>query len=302
MHQVSSIHRGVCTALCVTRDRRYIITAGDNSIKVWAYSMSLDLNFQVFVGHSEPISQLLVTPNGAHLISSADGIFFWDFLAPPLLPTSHPPTSTSPTLPLTKHHTSMFSVSPRVGPPAPTNFEPLNNHVFTPLPGAPSEKKSVRISTLKKSTEYGDDSLHCDSGEVRVGRSKGRGGEGEVRGRGRGRERGEGREVRGGGGEEEDISEDGSGGNSGPETDESSDGGLEEEGEHVRGSEDVIIEHVSSENLPTHVQCIIIHLVYISMVRVASSLHHIHVVGVNSAFYDVFIVLLTLSLPMKWLK
>ena len=273
MHQVSSIHRGVCTALCVTRDGRYIITAGDNSIKVWAYSTSLDLNFQVFVGHSEPVSQLLVTPNGARLISSGDAIFFWDFLAPPPLPTSHPPTSTSPTLPLPKHHTSMFSVSPRVGPPAPTNFEPLNNHVFTPLPGAPSEKKSVRISTLKKSTEYGDDSLHCDLGEVGVegevrGRERGRG-----RGRERGRGRGEGREVRGGGGEEGDISEDGSGGNSGPETDESSDGGLEEEGEHVRGSEDVIIEHVSSCIHKTYQHKYNVHLVYISMVCVASSLY-----------------------------
>ena len=45
--QVSHIHRGECTALSVSRDGRYLLTAGDKVVKVWDYNMALDLNFQV---------------------------------------------------------------------------------------------------------------------------------------------------------------------------------------------------------------------------------------------------------------
>jgi WD40 repeat protein len=48
LSQVSRVHRGVCSAIALTSGGRHIVTAGDNSIKVWDYSMTLDLNFQVF--------------------------------------------------------------------------------------------------------------------------------------------------------------------------------------------------------------------------------------------------------------
>ena len=49
LFQVSHIHRGLCTAISLTSGGRHIITAGDNSIKIWDYSMALDLNFQVHI-------------------------------------------------------------------------------------------------------------------------------------------------------------------------------------------------------------------------------------------------------------
>ena len=48
--QMSRIHRGQCSAVCVSPDGRYIITAGDSTLKVWDYSFSLSLNFQVGEG------------------------------------------------------------------------------------------------------------------------------------------------------------------------------------------------------------------------------------------------------------
>ena len=44
---MSHIHRGECTALSVSQDGRYLLTAGDKMVKIWDYNMALDLNFQV---------------------------------------------------------------------------------------------------------------------------------------------------------------------------------------------------------------------------------------------------------------
>lgn len=190
---------------------------------------------QVFIGHSEPIFQLLATPDGRRVISAGDAIFFWDFLAPSPLPASLPAPSTSSTL-THPHHTSLFSVSPRVGPPAPTNYEPLKNHMFTPLP----TEKNVRI--IRGSN---DDDRHLyfnqsDSSE---------GGEGE-RGRRRGRE--------GGGeecavGEEEgsvtcagrDVVIEDSSGDSETESTGSSNREMNGGQEKETGNGDIVIEHVS---------------------------------------------------------
>lgn len=47
LSEVSHIHRTQCTAVSVSNDGRYLLTTGDNVVKVWDYGMSLDLNFQV---------------------------------------------------------------------------------------------------------------------------------------------------------------------------------------------------------------------------------------------------------------
>ena len=49
LSDVAHIHRTQCTAVSVSRDGRYLLTAGDNVVKVWDYGMTLDLNFQVFL-------------------------------------------------------------------------------------------------------------------------------------------------------------------------------------------------------------------------------------------------------------
>ena len=164
----------------------------------------------MFIGHSEEISRLLITRDGRRIISTAAAIFFWDFLSPPPLPSS-------PSLPHPSHNTSLLSVSPRIGPPVPTNYEPLKSHQFTPLPSTPlnNEKKSVRIA-LRNVT-------NTTTGEV-----------GELRTR----EEGEG--VRGGKCEgvsgEQEESEEGS-----------DDSSEEDEGEE--GNEELIIEHVRNTPL-----------------------------------------------------
>ena len=47
LSEVSNVHRNECTSLSVDRAGRYLLTTGDNVVKVWDYGMSLDLNFQV---------------------------------------------------------------------------------------------------------------------------------------------------------------------------------------------------------------------------------------------------------------
>ena len=47
LSEVAHIHRTECTSLSVDSGGRYLLTAGDKTLKVWDYNMSLDLNFQV---------------------------------------------------------------------------------------------------------------------------------------------------------------------------------------------------------------------------------------------------------------
>ena len=84
---------------------------------------------QVFIGHSEPITEVLFSPDGDQVVSCGDAIFLWDFLG------STPRTSTPPHSP---HKPLPRSVSPRRSAPAPVNYEPIKMHSFTPL--APASK------------------------------------------------------------------------------------------------------------------------------------------------------------------
>lgn len=83
LRQVSEVHKHQCESLAVSEDGHYLLTAGQNSLKVWDYDMKLDVNSQVFIGHSEPIRQVRFTPDQVGVVTAGDALFFWDFLAPP---------------------------------------------------------------------------------------------------------------------------------------------------------------------------------------------------------------------------
>ncbi|XP_059381119.1 WD repeat-containing protein 90 isoform X2 [Carassius carassius] len=83
LRQVSEVHKHPCVSLAVSEDGRYLLTAGQNSLKVWDYDMHLDVDSQVFIGHSEPIRQVRFTHDQKGVITVGDALFFWDFLAPP---------------------------------------------------------------------------------------------------------------------------------------------------------------------------------------------------------------------------
>uniref|UniRef100_A0A8C4VBJ2 WD repeat-containing protein 90 n=1 Tax=Falco tinnunculus TaxID=100819 RepID=A0A8C4VBJ2_FALTI len=82
VREVSPVHKLSCSSLALSKDGRYLLTAGDRVIKVWDYQMcSLS---QVYIGHSEPVRQVAFTPDQRHVISIGDAIFLWDFLALPV--------------------------------------------------------------------------------------------------------------------------------------------------------------------------------------------------------------------------
>ncbi|XP_053813526.1 WD repeat-containing protein 90 isoform X4 [Vidua chalybeata] len=96
VQEVSPVHKLSCSSLALSKDGQYLLTAGDKVIKVWDYRMRFNVNFQVFIGHSEPVQQVAFTPNQEHVISVGDAIFLWDFLAPPPVKSS-PARACSPT-------------------------------------------------------------------------------------------------------------------------------------------------------------------------------------------------------------
>ncbi|CAL1536659.1 unnamed protein product [Lymnaea stagnalis] len=88
LQEVDHIHRAGCSAVTVSDCGQYLATGGDRTIKIWSYDLNLDINFQVFIGHSENVSKIHFTPDGLNLISSGEAIYFWDFLVkrPPTPP------------------------------------------------------------------------------------------------------------------------------------------------------------------------------------------------------------------------
>uniref|UniRef100_A0A8B9LBR8 WD repeat domain 90 n=1 Tax=Astyanax mexicanus TaxID=7994 RepID=A0A8B9LBR8_ASTMX len=83
LREVSEVHKHQCASLAVSEDGCFLLTAGHNAVKVWDYNMKLDVNSQVFIGHSQPITQVSFTPDQMGVVSVGDAIFFWDFLAQP---------------------------------------------------------------------------------------------------------------------------------------------------------------------------------------------------------------------------
>ncbi|KAL0984331.1 hypothetical protein UPYG_G00140070 [Umbra pygmaea] len=84
LREISKVHKQQCSSLGVSEDGRFLLTAGHNIVKVWDYSMQLDVNSQMFIGHSQPIRQVGFCPDQMTVVSVGDAIFFWDFLAHPL--------------------------------------------------------------------------------------------------------------------------------------------------------------------------------------------------------------------------
>ncbi|XP_071395607.1 WD repeat-containing protein 90 [Centroberyx affinis] len=83
LREVSKVHKHQCSSLAVSEDTQFLLTAGHNAVKVWDYNMQLDVNSQMFIGHSEPIRQVSFTPDQLGVVSVGDAIFLWDFLAHP---------------------------------------------------------------------------------------------------------------------------------------------------------------------------------------------------------------------------
>ncbi|XP_067101587.1 WD repeat-containing protein 90 [Osmerus mordax] len=83
LREASHVHKHQCSSVVVSEDGRYLLTAGHNVVKVWDYRMQLDINSQMFIGHSQPISQVSFTPDQMSVVSVGDAIFLWDFLAHP---------------------------------------------------------------------------------------------------------------------------------------------------------------------------------------------------------------------------
>ncbi|XP_020493168.2 WD repeat-containing protein 90 [Labrus bergylta] len=86
LREVSKVHKHECSSLAVSEDARFLLTAGHNAVKVWDYNMLLDINSQMFIGHSQPIRQVSFTPDQLGVVSVGDAIFLWDFLAHPADP------------------------------------------------------------------------------------------------------------------------------------------------------------------------------------------------------------------------
>uniref|UniRef100_A0A8B9TZ83 WD repeat-containing protein 90 n=1 Tax=Anas platyrhynchos TaxID=8839 RepID=A0A8B9TZ83_ANAPL len=84
VREVSPVHKVSCSSLALSKDARYLLTAGDKVIKVWDYQISGRALSQVYIGHSEPVRQVAFTPDQRHVISVGDAIFLWDFMALPV--------------------------------------------------------------------------------------------------------------------------------------------------------------------------------------------------------------------------
>ncbi|CAF0967584.1 unnamed protein product [Brachionus calyciflorus] len=75
------IHRALTDCLTVSNDGRFLITSGDNAIKVWDYNFRFDKNYQAFIGHSSTVNRVIMSSDNKTLISVGDSIVFWDFMA-----------------------------------------------------------------------------------------------------------------------------------------------------------------------------------------------------------------------------
>ncbi|XP_075422310.1 WD repeat-containing protein 90 isoform X3 [Ascaphus truei] len=99
--EVTQVHKQCCSTLAVTKDSRYLLTAGDRVIKVWDQRLTGTSRPQAFIGHSEAVQQVDFSPDQQCVISAGDAIFIWDFLAAPENET--PVISASPSLPCALH-------------------------------------------------------------------------------------------------------------------------------------------------------------------------------------------------------
>ncbi|XP_051789984.1 WD repeat-containing protein 90 isoform X2 [Erpetoichthys calabaricus] len=83
IREVSNVHKQQCSSLSVSDDGQFLITAGEKVVKVWDYNMKHDVNYQVFIGHSEQIQQVNFAPDQLGIVTVGDAVYIWDFLASP---------------------------------------------------------------------------------------------------------------------------------------------------------------------------------------------------------------------------
>ncbi|CAH2307904.1 WD repeat-containing 90 [Pelobates cultripes] len=83
LKEVTQVHKQYCSSLSISRDVRYLLTAGDKVIKVWDHRLAGAARPQVFIGHSEAVQQVAFSPDQQYVISAGDAIFIWSFEASP---------------------------------------------------------------------------------------------------------------------------------------------------------------------------------------------------------------------------
>ncbi|PFX32008.1 WD repeat-containing protein 90 [Stylophora pistillata] len=149
LSEVSNIHRGNCSSLAVNCDGKYLATAGDRVVKIWDYHMRLDINFQVFIGHSDHIQQVAFTPDNLGLVSVGEAILLWDFhgrvrqrqengrrtpqksYIPEL--AADKSVKITPERPYSPPNAHPNTVTPRKSVPVPTEYEPPQFDI-SPIP------------------------------------------------------------------------------------------------------------------------------------------------------------------------
>ncbi|KAM4697701.1 WD repeat-containing protein 90 [Rhinophrynus dorsalis] len=83
IREVTQAHKQCCYSLAVSKDARFLLTAGERVIKVWDHQLAGTARPQVFIGHSEAVQQVDFSPDQQCVISAGDAIFIWEFLAAP---------------------------------------------------------------------------------------------------------------------------------------------------------------------------------------------------------------------------
>ncbi|CAH3162897.1 unnamed protein product [Porites lobata] len=157
LSEMSNIHRGSCSSLDVSRDGKHLATAGDRVIKIWDYHMRLDINFQVFIGHSDHIQQVAFTPDYLGLVSVGEAILLWDFHGrgkhfhinggrepqKSYIPDA-PDKSVriTPERPYSPMHAQPHTVTPRKYVPVPAAYEPPQFDV-SPIPANGLDNEEV---------------------------------------------------------------------------------------------------------------------------------------------------------------
>ncbi|KAM7038912.1 WD repeat-containing protein 90 isoform 2-T2 [Acridotheres tristis] len=167
VREVSPVHKLTCSSLALSKDGQYLLTAGDKVIKVWDYRMRFNINFQVFIGHSEPVHQVAFTPDQEHVISVGDAIFLWDFLAPPPVRSS-PGRAHSRTSTLLLRSDSC-SEEPRDVPDTPRQTVPVPSLSFPPCLDTSSVHPAGFQSTFSESDREEEADVPGSSGKVENG-------------------------------------------------------------------------------------------------------------------------------------
>lgn len=85
--QVPSGHHHAVTALALSADGAYAVTAGlDRAVKVWDYHLRPGNNCQTFVGLSEPARAVAFSRDCRQLLIAGEAIHAWDFNGRPVAP------------------------------------------------------------------------------------------------------------------------------------------------------------------------------------------------------------------------